>query len=131
MARVMAWKLLLVGVGGALGAMSRYLLGQWIAARAVPDFPWGTFAINITGSLLIGFVLGLANTGRISDEARLFLAVGTLGGYTTFSTFSYEALQLLTERSYTAFLGYALGQLTVGLGATWLGLILSRIGGAR
>src|SRR5215831_6428501 len=73
----------LVGLGGALGAVARYLLGLWIATRVSPDFPWSTFLINISGSFLIGVFLGLASAGQLSNEARLFLAVGVLGGYTT------------------------------------------------
>jgi CrcB protein len=87
----------LVGLGGALGAVARYLLGMWIATRVSPDFPWSTFLINSSGSFLIGVILGLASAGELSNEARLFLAVGVLGGHTTFSTFSYESLELLAD----------------------------------
>ncbi len=117
----------LVAVGGAIGAASRYLLGAWIAARVGPDFPWGTFAINVSGALLIGVVLGLAAEGIISSEAQVFLAVGVLGGYTTFSTFSYESFGLLTDGNIGAFLLNAVGQLGAGLLAVALGLALSRV----
>jgi CrcB protein len=114
----------LVGLGGALGAVARYLLGTWIATRVSPDFPWSTF--------LIGIVLGLASAGQLSNEARLFLAVGVLGGYTTFSTFSYESLELLADGSMRAFLLNTLGQLSCGLIAVYLGLVVSRLlGGAQ
>jgi CrcB protein len=83
----------------ALGAVIRYLLGTWIAARVSPDFPWSTLLINVSGSFLIGVTLGLASEGQLSAEARLFLAVGVLGGNTTFSTFSYESLELLADGS--------------------------------
>jgi fluoride exporter len=79
-------------------------VGAWIAAHVSPDFPWGTFVINISGSFLIGVVLGLATEGLLSTEARLLLAVGVLGGYTTFSTFSYETLELLADGNMRAFL---------------------------
>jgi protein CrcB len=72
----------LVGLGGVV---ARYLLGTWIATRVSPDFPWSALLINISGSFLTGAILGLASAGRLSNEARLFLAVGVLGGYTTFS----------------------------------------------
>lgn len=128
-------KLLLVALGGALGASIRYLLGLWIAARVGPDFPWGTFIINVSGSFLIGVALGLVSEGYLSAEMRLFVAVGILGGYTTFSTFSYETLELLADGTMRAFLFNALGQLAAGLVAVYLGLSLSRllvgIGGAR
>jgi CrcB protein len=123
----------LVAVGGAIGAVSRYLLGAWLQPRLGPDFPWATFAINVSGSFLIGVVLGLVSEGALSAEARLFLAVGVLGGYTTFSTFSYETLELLADGTMRAFLFNALGQLVGGLFAVYLGLALGRAlgGGTR
>lgn len=125
-------RVLLVALGGALGASARYLLGMWIQTRLGSDFPWGTFIINVTGSFLIGVVLGLVNAGTLSAEARLFLAVGVLGGYTTFSTFSYETLELLGDGNIQAFLFNALGQLVAGLFAVYLGIVLSRgVGGIR
>lgn len=119
-------RVLLVALGGAIGASTRYLLGMWIQTRLSSDFPWGTFVINVTGSFLIGLVLGLVNTGILSAEARLFLAVGVLGGYTTFSSFSYETLELLGDGNIQAFLFNALGQLVAGLLAVYLGIVLSR-----
>ncbi|MGZ3581149.1 MAG: fluoride efflux transporter CrcB [Ktedonobacterales bacterium] len=125
-------RVLLVALGGALGASTRYLLGMWIQTRVGPDFPWGTFVINVTGSFLIGIVLGLVNAGTLSAEARLFLAVGVLGGYTTFSSFSYETLELLGDGNIQAFLFNAIGQLVAGLLAVYLGIVLSRsLGGVR
>lgn len=125
-------RFLLVAVGGALGAVIRYMLGTWITERFGPDFPWGTFAVNVSGAFLIGVVLGLVSEGLLSAEARLFLAVGVLGGYTTFSTFTYETLELLSDGNIGAFLLNAVGQFTFGLIAVYLGLVLSRLlGGAR
>lgn len=127
----MAVRVVLVAVGGALGAVCRFVVGTWIAERVSPDFPWSTFLINVTGSFLIGVVFGLVTEGLLSTEARLFLAVGVLGGYTTFSTFSYETLELLLDGNMRAFLFNALGQSAAGLIAVYLGLVLSRIlGGA-
>src|SRR3712207_6954251 len=71
--------------GGAIAAAPRYLAGLSMAPRLGVSFPWGTFFVNVTGSFLIGIVLVLVETGTLSAEARLFLAVGILGGYTTFS----------------------------------------------
>lgn len=118
---------LLVALGGAIGAASRYLLGGWIQGRLGPDFPWGTFIVNVSGSLLIGVVLGLVDRGTLSAEARLFLAVGILGGYTTFSTFSYETLQLLADGNLAATLLNALGQFALGLVSVYLGLVAARL----
>ncbi len=121
---------LLVALGGAIGAASRYLLGGWIQGRLGPDFPWGTFIVNVTGSLLIGVVLGLVDRGALSGVARLFLAVGILGGYTTFSTFSYETLKLIEQGNLGATLLNALGQVAAGLVAVYVGVVISRaIGG--
>lgn len=125
-------QLLLVAVGGALGAVTRYLLGTWIASIFGPDFPLGTFAINVSGAFFIGVVLGLANDGIVSANARLFLAVGVLGGYTTFSTFSYETLSLLQDGTMGLALLNVMGQLLLGVGAAYLGLVVSRVlGGMR
>jgi CrcB protein len=125
-------QLLLVALGGALGAVARFVLGTWIAQRFGPDFPWGTFAVNVSGAFLIGVVLGLVDDGTLSANARLFLAVGVLGGYTTFSTFSYETLELLRDGSIGATLLNVGGQLALGLVAVYLGLVVSRVlGGVR
>lgn len=122
---------LLVAAGGAIGAASRYLLGGWIQSRLGPDFPWGTFIVNVSGCLLIGVVLGLAERGALPGEARLFLAVGVLGGYTTFSTFGYETLKLIEGGETAAALLNAFGQLALGLAAVYLGLVAAHIlGGA-
>ena len=98
-----------------------------MAARFGTGFPWGTFFVNMSGSFLIGLVLGLFENAGLSNEARLFLAVGVLGGYTTFSTFSHETLRLLENGSPgLAFLNAA-GQLIAGLAAVFAGMLLSRI----
>jgi CrcB protein len=116
----------LVGLGGALGAVARYLLGLWIATHASPDFPWSTFLVNISGSFLIGVFLGLASAGQLSNEARLFLAVGVLGGYTTFSTFSYETVALMEDGQWPRAALYV--ALSVGLSVlgTFLGIAAAR-----
>src|SRR5579884_1190420 len=88
-------RVLLVTIGGALGASSRYLLGGWIQSQFGSQFPWSTFTINISGAFLIGIVFGFVDKGILSTNARLLLATGILGGYTTFSTFSFETISLL------------------------------------
>lgn len=111
---------------GAIGAAARYLLGGFVQARLGPGFPWGTFFVNATGPFLIGIVLVLVERGTLPSEARSFLAVGVLGGYTTFSTFSYETLRLLAAGDVRGVLLNALGQLPVGLLAVYLGVVLAR-----
>ena len=117
---------LLVAAGGAVGAALRYLLGGLMQSRLGPDFPWGTFIVNVSGCLLIGVVLGLVERGALPAEARLFLAVGVLGGYTTFSTFGYETLRLIENGDAIPALLNAFGQLALGLVAVYLGLAAAR-----
>ncbi len=117
----------LVALGGAAGAVSRYLIGSWVLSRTGPEFPWSTFAINVTGSLLIGIVLGIADGGRMGPEARSLLATGLLGGYTTFSTFSYEGLLLLRGGDSGAFLLYLTEQVALGVSAAYLGTAIAKV----
>ncbi len=119
--------ILLVAVGGAIGATMRYLLGGWIQGWVGSSFPWGTLVINVSGSLIIGLVLGLVDRGTLSSQARLFLAVGVLGGYTTFSTFSYEGIQMAQSGNYGSLLVYEATHLGLGLLAANLGLIMARV----
>jgi fluoride exporter len=122
-------KSLWVGVGGFLGSSARYLLGGWLnqlAPRAL--FPYETLVINVTGCLGIGLLAGLAEfRGVFAPELRLFLLVGILGGYTTFSTFGYETFQLLRDGElFLAGLNVAL-QAGIGVAAVWGGYALARL----
>ncbi len=116
---------LLVALGGSLGAVLRYLVTSWVQQR-VDFFPWGTLAVNLIGSLAIGVVLEATLQGFLSGEARLFLAVGVLGGFTTFSSVSWETLMLLQEGDLVPALLYSGGSLLAGLLAVWLGSTLTR-----
>lgn len=118
--------LIYVALGGAVGSAARYLVGVWIMTRLDTDFPWGTFFVNVSGSFLIGVVLAFIESGGLPGGARYLLAVGILGGYTTFSTFGYETMQLLRFRSAGATLFNALGQLLICLAAVYLGVVLVR-----
>src|SRR4028119_2157888 len=84
---------LLVALGGAIGSAARGLGGAFGGSRFGPEFPWGTFIVNVSGSFFIGVILSLVGGGQLPAGARLFLAVGVMGGYTTFSTYSPETLQ--------------------------------------
>ena len=119
--------LLLVALGGAIGAGGRYLVGGWVLGHLGPGFPWGTFVVNVIGSLAIGLVLGLSQQGTLSPGTSLFLAVGVLGGFTTFSAFSYETLQLLSSGAAGASLLNILGQFTASLAAVYLGFAAARM----
>jgi CrcB protein len=115
-----------VGLGGFLGANARYALGNWIADRLGSTFPWHTFAINVTGSLAIGVILTLLTDRLVADPAwRLFLVVGFLGGYTTFSSYTFEALTLVADGAWLQALGYGVGSNVVGLAAAYCGIILA------
>ena len=117
---------LLVALGGAIGSVARYLAGAFIANRFGPDFPWGTFFVNVTGSFLIGVILSLVGGGLLPAGARPFLAVGIMGGYTTFSTYDYESLQLIQGGELGAATFNALGQVVAGLIAVYLGVVVGR-----
>jgi fluoride exporter len=117
---------LLVALGGAIGSAARYLAGAFIANRFGPDFPWGTFIVNVSGSFLIGVILSFVGGGQLPAGARPFLAVGIMGGYTTFSTYSNETLQLIEGGEFGAAMFNALGQVVVGLVGVYLGVILGR-----
>lgn len=117
-----------VGLGGGCGAALRFLLGGWIH-RWLPGslFPWGTFAINVVGCLLLGLLYGLAEgRGLFGPGARLFLFIGLLGGFTTFSTFAWESGSLLRDGELVRALGNVTGQVLLGLLAVWLGLFAGR-----
>lgn len=117
---------LLVALGGAIGSVARYLAGAFIANRFGPDFPWGTFIVNVSGSFLIGAILSFVGGGLLPAGARPFLAVGVMGGYTTFSTYSHETLQLMQGGEFGAAMLNALGQVITGLIAVYLGVVLGR-----
>lgn len=92
---------LYVAAGGAAGSCARYWLGNHIASRYGSSFPWGTFVINVTGSLVIGAFLALAlERAALDPRWRLLVAVGFCGGYTTYSTFAWETARLLQMRSF-------------------------------
>jgi fluoride exporter len=110
-----AKQFLFVGAGGAIGAVGRYALLQWLGTVDDGYLPWGTVTANIAGSLLLGLVVGLAERQSIGRMARLFLAVGLFGGFTTFSFFSYENLELLRDNRFAALLVNITLQVTAGL----------------
>lgn len=122
---------LYVGLGGMLGALARYWVGGWVQSRTGAVFPWGTLCVNLLGSFLLGLLMGVALRENVPLGARLFLGVGVLGGFTTFSTLSYETLQLITGRSWGLALLNAGGSVVAGLISAGLGIVVARaIGGA-
>jgi CrcB protein len=119
---------LLIGLGGFLGANARYLVAGWITERLGPAFPYGTLVINVSGSFFLGFFLiFIAERLVVHPNWRLFFAIGFLGAYTTFSTFSFENFALLQERSYLLALVNMLGSVVLGLMAVLAGIIVARL----
>ena len=119
--------LLLIGLGGAIGSTARYLVSALVLRATTPYFPYGTFVVNVLGCALFGAIVGLAqHRVALSPDARAFLLVGVLGGFTTFSTFAFDTLSLLRDAQPAAALVNALGQLLVGVAAVWVGFRLAQ-----
>ncbi|MBO0798163.1 MAG: fluoride efflux transporter CrcB [Blastocatellia bacterium] len=120
-------KLVVVALGGALGAIARYWLGGLISSRLPMQFPLGTFIINVTGSFIIGFFLTLVSQRiTINPNWRLLIAVGFVGAYTTFSTFEFETLKLLEEGSFLSAALNVILSFALGFIAVWLGVMAAR-----
>lgn len=115
---------LVVALGGLIGAPSRYLLDRAISTRIESDLPWGTFAINITGSLLLGFLTGLSINGNLPLIDKDLLGTGFCGAYTTFSTFTYETVRLLEDGRILDAIGNVAVSVAAGLGAAAAGLAI-------
>lgn len=116
-----------VAVGAAAGGVARYYLGSMIQQRFGFGFPWGTLCINVSGSLLLGvFVRYAIATPAMSLELRALLTTGFCGGYTTFSTYSFETAMLLEEGRYERAALYAFGSVLLALAATACGFVLAR-----
>lgn len=114
---------LLIFAGGGIGAALRHAVNGMALRWFGPDYPWGTFLINVSGSFLMGVVVGVAALkSGMPAQVRLFLATGILGGYTTFSTFSLEAGLLHSRGESAMAVAYVLGSVCVGVGAFFLGL---------
>jgi fluoride exporter len=116
-----------VALGGAVGAAARFGVVQWTGGRWGWTFPWGTLAVNVTGSLAIGLVMTLLLARNADAAYRYLLVSGFLGGYTTFSAFSFETLALVESRRWDAATLYVGGSVVLGLLATALGLGLGRL----
>lgn len=120
--------LLIVGAGGFIGSIMRYLVQFFVEKGLSSTFPWGTLIANIAGSLIIGMVFGLAEKGNLlSAEWRIFLAVGICGGFTTFSSFAYNNLNMIKEQAYGQLFLNVGGSLILGIFAVYLGIILVRM----
>jgi len=119
------YTLLLVGLGGFIGAILRYVLGGWIQNSFV-NFPVGTLVINTTGSFFIGLIMYLSEyQGLFSDDTRIFLTIGILGGYTTLSTFGYESFRLLDDSKFALMTINVVATVLFSIMAVYLGKIVA------
>jgi CrcB protein len=116
--------LLLVGIGGALGSVARYALSSLVHRIAVPLFPFGTFVVNFVGCVFFGVIVGLAQERfLLRPEARTFLLIGVLGGFTTFSSFAFETFELLRDGQFLWAALNVVGQVTAGIVGLWAGYV--------
>jgi fluoride exporter len=117
--------LILVIAGAAVGAPLRYLSDRAVQARHDTVFPWGTFAVNVVGSLLLGLISGAFTAGALSPQVQLAMGTGFCGALTTYSTFSYETLRLLEGDARYFAAANVVASIVAGLGAAFLGVAIS------
>jgi CrcB protein len=121
-------QLFAIALGGALGALGRHFFAGWVHSAAGGGFPWGILAANILGSFLMGALVELfARFGAPFAEARAFLAVGVLGAFTTFSTFSLDVVLLIDRGHLVQAAGYVAGSVVLAVGGLYLGMALVRL----
>lgn len=119
--------LLAIALAGAIGAPARFVVDGFVGDRLGRVFPWGTFLINVSGSLLLGLLTGVALYHGFPSVPKAFLATGFCGAYTTFSTFGYETVRLADENAGLLAAANALGSLAAGLAAAAAGLALAAL----
>jgi fluoride exporter len=118
---------LLVGLGSFIGGISRYLISKLITEQLPSIFPWGTFTVNVVGCFLIGLVFGWGSKNVLELNWQLFLATGILGGFTTFSAFSIETLNLMNAGHTATAITYVALSIVIGLTGTLAGYALMRL----
>ena len=117
----------MIALGGALGALARYQLALMIQTRVATGFPWGTFAVNITGCLVMGVAATLFTERLVvHPNWRFLIPIGFIGAYTTFSTFEYETFRAVTEGGWLIGAANVVGSVVAGYVALWLGVALAR-----
>jgi len=122
-------KIFLIGVGGFIGSILRYATSGFVLKIfGKPYFPYGTLVVNILGCLLVGYLIGISENRQVfNPEIRMFIFVGFLGGFTTFSTFGYEVFSSTRDGQIISLLINILLHLVLGLGAVWVGYFLSKL----
>jgi len=118
---------LIIGTGSFLGGSFRYLLSQFVQGRFLSSYPYGTFTVNIIGCFIIGLVFAVSGKYNLSPEWRLFLATGICGGFTTFSSFSFETMAMIREGQYLYSFLYIGSSIFLGLIAVYLGMTLFKL----
>lgn len=122
------WKIIVIGMGGFVGANLRYFVSGWVLHLFGTHLPYGTLFVNALGSFVLGFVLVYGTEVAVLEpKLRLFLATGLLGAFTTFSTFSFETFELLQESSYRLAGLNILLNLGVSLLTVWVGVMLAKL----
>lgn len=122
-------QIIIVGAGGFVGSALRFVVSGWVQRMVASSvMPYGTFAVNVLGCLALGFLGGIAEYRQVIEPGqRLFLMVGILGGFTTFSTFAFESVSLLQDAEVTRAFLNIFAQVTLGFGAAFAGFILARV----
>ena len=119
-------KYLFIAAGGALGSLTRYWVGSAIGSRMATKFPYGTFVINMTACIILGFsITYLGKRVELNPAFRYLIPIGFVGAYSTFSTYEWETLSSLRSGAFALAALYSVGSLILGLVATWLGAVLA------
>lgn len=119
--------ILLIGLGGGIGSIARYLCQRWLTTGYAAGFPWGTFAVNVAGCFLIGIFWGLSfKSFDATENWKLFLMTGLCGGFTTFSAFTLEGIGLVKEQKLALFFSYIAASVVLGLLATYIGMRITK-----
>lgn len=120
--------ILLVGLGGGIGSIARYLCQRWFNENYPHPFPWGTFAVNLAGCFLIGIIYAASEKSTfLTPHIRLLLITGFCGGFTTFSTFAFENMNLLRSGDIVYFLFYTIGSVVLGIIGVFAGVAIMKL----
>lgn len=119
-------KFFYIGIGGAAGSLLRYGISGWTQRFLGGTFPWGTLSVNLIGSLVIGVLWGIFESTTVSENTRLLVIVGVLGGFTTFSAFSLESFELIRQGEYTLFAANAAASVFLGITLVFAGHFVGR-----
>src|SRR5262245_812364 len=120
--------ILLVALGGSVGSVARYLMQKWFNENHPHPFPWGTFSVNLIGCFLIGVIYAASEKSTVlSPQVRLLLITGFCGGFTTFSTFAFENVNLLRGGDISYFLLYTIGSVVLGITGVFAGVAVTKL----